>query len=761
MSDTVIRAKSVNINKKEHVKVSLRASIFFAFALVFSVSAWAAPNIPELNWTERSDWLNVKSDVTPGAVGDGKADDTEAIQAALNHVGENLSVYLPPGTYRITKTLTVTGPIVGVMVVGHGRTTRIVWDGVKGGSMFWSNGAAYSSYTGLTWDGKGKAAVGFDHASKLRFETEIRHQHEAFINFTECGIRVGHEQKYASAEIMYNNCLFENCRVGVALLSFNDYNNTFDGCEFRDCDYGIYDEHGNFYARNCHFERSRESDFYIGSEHSDSIRRCTSKDSRSFVIERQEKEVVVATLTIQDCHVNGWTNPSGAFILRGAPVLMFDCVFSDPPGPQYYPIGLRQRNQYLILSNNRSIGTNGLVKESASAHNTTIPEGKRKGVVKSADQSFLKEKVSVPNKIFDAKQDFGAKGDGKNDDSAAIQAAIDGAREWGRGAIAYLPSGRYKVTQSIRVTGNDYTIGGAGFLRRTSVVWGGPEGGVIFAVHDPVNVTMENLTIGHHDLGPMDNAADIRQTSSGKPSSITYDGIFAYGIYQRKPMKQGLVFVDLPHNAIVRVEFVQGNIRFKNCSPATILINNSYDGSVTLEGSGKERDGFLGFMTRLSTLSAYSLRIKNNHSIVMSDLYNENSDRHLIFEGGPGDPKGAVTIQGGKTHLKTQNPVVEIDNYSGLVLLGPSQYYVAPVPAVINQRGNRPVDLILLGNHFYKTRPKLRISGNGRLTLIRNQGSENTKKLTDVVLSSVAASLDDLRRLGKVDSQLNHAVNTR
>ena len=41
-------------------------------------------DIPALAWTAHSDWINVQTDVTPRAVGDGKADETEAIQTALD-----------------------------------------------------------------------------------------------------------------------------------------------------------------------------------------------------------------------------------------------------------------------------------------------------------------------------------------------------------------------------------------------------------------------------------------------------------------------------------------------------------------------------------------------------------------------------------------------------------------------------------------------------------------------------------------------------
>ena len=69
---------------------------------LFGTSATAAPpDIPSLPWQERSDWINVKTDVTPAAVGDGQADDTAAIQAALDLGRQAKAVYLPAGTYRL------------------------------------------------------------------------------------------------------------------------------------------------------------------------------------------------------------------------------------------------------------------------------------------------------------------------------------------------------------------------------------------------------------------------------------------------------------------------------------------------------------------------------------------------------------------------------------------------------------------------------------------------------------------------------------
>ena len=65
----------------------------------------------------------------------------------------------------------------------------------------------------------------------------ITHDHESFRNFTVAGIQVA-SKPVASAEILYYNCLFENCEAGLMLLGFNDYDNTLDHCEYGDGRHG-------------------------------------------------------------------------------------------------------------------------------------------------------------------------------------------------------------------------------------------------------------------------------------------------------------------------------------------------------------------------------------------------------------------------------------------------------------------------------------------------------------------------------------------
>jgi Pectate lyase superfamily protein len=741
----------------------------------------APPQIPALKWEKRSDWVDLKTDVKPAAVGDGKADDIAAIQKALDGVRDGSVLYLPPGAYRITAPLSLKNPKgarwLGGLIIGCGRDTRLVWDGPAGAAMFVLNGVAYSRFVGFELDGRGKAGVGFHYAATLGFQTEVTHRHLAFRGFTDAAVLEKHPlDGQALAETTFENCLFEECGRGAAFLQFNDYDYTFDGCEFRRCEVAIDCARGNFYARNCHFEGSTVVDVRDWSEHGSSIRRCTSAGSNAFVW----RSSTVAPLSIQDCHVDGWKSTKGAVVLSRPPLLLFDCLFTNPPqeaGAGTAPVRVHSDGQRVIVSGNEAQGAPGLVQAGGRPLLLDVPAGERKGVTRSASQSFLREEARVPKRVFDARRDFGAKGDGAADDTAAVQKAIDAAASASGDAIAYLPSGTYVIKDTLRITGRDFFVGGSGW--GTKLSWKGSAGGAMVEVREPRNVTLEDVMIGSHDIGPMDNGADVHQSGSAEATHMTYDGVYAYGMYQKQPFKKGMQFTGLGPKDVVVMPHVQGNLRFVDCGRATVLTNCSYEGSVVVEGKGKGRDGLLGFQTRLATVVSYGLYLRDNHSIVMSDFYVEQADNGYLFEGDADAPPGRATIQGAKFHSfasddPKKNNILDIRGYRGEIFIGPYQFYQEPKAMRIRQEGGGPLKLFLLGCSWYGARPDVKMGPAGKLAVVGNESYSTPKGGEPVAdaaifgdsaakadLAAVSRALDDLRRLGELDMGLNHPLTGR
>lgn len=728
-------------------------------ALAADPPASSLQMLPVLTWQPRSDWINVKD---KGAVGDGVADDTAALQAAFDGVVQGSTVYLPAGTYRITQMLSLKGlpqgGTLGAAVLGCGRDTRIVWDGLEAGRMLTIDGLLHTRYVGFVLDGRGKAAVGFCHKNSARFVTEISHEHMAFLNCTATGLLVDPTRTQATAETLVANCLFENCGRGAAILQFNEYDWTFDGCEFRNCGTGIQCDHGNTYVRNCHFEGSKLVDLLLHPEHGSSVRRCTSVGSRAFL----DFYNSVAPLTVQDCRVEGWTNAEYAMSVGGGPAMIFDCVFTRPPNATP-PIILRggynlDGGERVIVSQNVSAETQGVYDTGGRATLYEVPAGKLKPTLTSAQQQFMKDKWALPSKTFDAKADFGAKGDGNTDDTEALQKTIDAARAAGKGALAYLPTGFYVIKETLKIAGADYTISGSGF--RTSLVWRGAEGGTMVEVQDPERVTVENLAIGNHDAGQMNNGIDVLQTSTGKPSSITYDHVSVFGMYQKQPFKKGLWLRGLGAGCTVHIGHLQGNLHLVDSAAATILANTTYEGSVVIEGKGKQRDGFFGVLTRLGTVTSYPLYIKDNHSFVASDFYIEQADNGIYLEGAADDPPGRITFQGPKLHFTPMkngepNVAMTIKDYSGQVLLAGEQFYVEPVSMKIVQEGARPLDLFLVGCSFYNTQITAELGEGAHLFTVGNQRVpvkegefQAPDNLAPDTLQKLSLALDDLRKLG-------------
>ncbi len=706
-------------------------------------------DLPVLNWQERSDWINVKTDINPPAKGDGKTDDTEALQRLFSNLRDGMVIYFPPGVYRITQTIEFRGPAIGVSIIGHGKGTQIVWDGEEGGRMAWVNGLAYSTFQGIVWDGQNRAGVGMDFASQLRFNTESLLEFQHFRNFKECGVRIGFNERLATAETIYRYCIFENCKIGFAMFAFNDYNHTFDRCEFRNCEIGISDLHGNFYVRNCHFEFNG-TDIQFRSEHGNSVRRSTSFGSGTFIRELG----TISPLTIENCHISGWKSSEGAIILNGAPVLIFDCEFSDPPKDSV-AIKVARGDQRLILSGNKVNGKIPLIDAPRTAVVIEVPQGKEKPLKLNPRRTVIPQKVLIPTKVFDAKVDFGAKGDGVADDTEAIQRAIDAARSYGRFAIAYLPTGRYRVTKTLKITGSNYFFGGTGF--RTGIIWDGEKGGTILSVRDAQNVIIENLSIGHHDFPQGENADDILHTSSGKGSYVRYNRIFVFGCYQKQPFVKGLHLKGLKRNDFVDVWHLQGNIRIEDCGESKLLFRNSYEGSVVIKGRNSG-EGLIAFLMRLATLVSYSIFVYDSNSAVFTDFYNEQSDQHIYLEGKIGDPRGLVVIMGAKSHLNEEKPYADIMNYHGALVLGMNQLYVNPKVFVFTQQGKNPFSLLLFGHFLYNTKTEFLFS-SGKFYTLANYPEGTTEEVPTEVLSLLSLALDELRKAGRLDASLGMSVS--
>ncbi len=718
--------------------------------MVLPFCGYSQKQIPALNWPgKRSDWINVKTDVTPKAIGDGLADDYASIQAALDIInagtpGKPRTIYLPPGTYRITQTLLLKKVDGGCWLVGHGRNTTIVWAGTQGGTMLLLDGAPRSLFEGIVFDGNNIAGTGLDHFSSTLFVTESDHKYLSFKNM-QIGIRFGNDKK-ASAEQSVQHCLFNNCSKGIFVQTFNNYDIIAIASNFYHCGIGIFVGKGaNIYVRNCHFENSTESDITAnrGPEHPCSFIRCTSVNSNKFL----DWNGGVSTAFIQNCHVMGWKDKA-AMSIQGAPSVIFDCVFTNPPGPD--PPISTINNPHLVFSNNLFAGSSKLFDN--TKYVTEIPKGKLDGVVRSASQSFFNDEVCVPQKVYDVKA-FGAKGDGKSDDYAAIQAAIDSARSYGYGAIAYFPRGNYNVCHTLLVTGANYTVGGCIPLN-SRIQWGGAADGITMKVVDPKNITIEQLAVSEGK----NNSFDIQQTGTESNSSIVYNMVTVYGMYQKNSLK-GLQFLNLPKGATVIASHLVGNVHVTNSSRAKILINFKWEGTVTIEGATERiRDGFMGIQAMLTTNVPYGIYVKDNQNLVATSFYSESADRYVSIEGNGVNTNGHVTIAGVKVQTTLQ-PQINIDNYKGRVAGISLQHYQPPDPRIITQTGTQPVNLLWIGNNGYNPTVTFNTSTTGKSIFIENTWKGPADNVTAEGLKVASDALDDFREMGLNDLLLNNNFN--
>ncbi|MGA2253928.1 MAG: glycosyl hydrolase family 28-related protein, partial [Thermoguttaceae bacterium] len=169
-----------------------------------------------------SSWANVKD---YGAVGDGRTDDTAAIQKAMEAVRSKDSasrvLYFPAGAYRITSTLKLDrishSEPLGMSITGEApEKTTILWDGPAGQTMFHYN-AWYASLSRFTLDGAGKAKVALQHGIAFTTANEIS---DIVFKDVQVGIEAGMRDGIAETAVL--RCRFYRCsKVAISIQNFN------------------------------------------------------------------------------------------------------------------------------------------------------------------------------------------------------------------------------------------------------------------------------------------------------------------------------------------------------------------------------------------------------------------------------------------------------------------------------------------------------------------------------------------------------------
>jgi len=435
-----------------------------------------------------ANWKNLKTDF--GAAGDGKADDTAAIQKALDQLQQKPGVlFLPAGTYRITEGLTMFSHM-NVSVIGADPATTIIqWDGGEEGVMLFCNGVRHSKFGRITWDGGGKkvtavlhewdghtpgAGTGNEHADQVSRDLAF-------------GIRAG-KPHFMDAECEVRRWKFQRVsEAGVRIQSFNALDWFIWDSEFEDCATGVTNDPGagHFHVFRSIFRRSKVVDIAMRNAGYFSIRHNLFIGSNRFLDARDIGGWAVQ-LTLQGNTILDTKEPVSIGIANAGPTILLDNVIKSRAEVSEGPVvrmvaGLD--GSYVAVGNTftvpKPITARGELLElenHITAAEKIVPIELLGAIT---PQSLNRPVIEVPVKA----------------DAKALQAAIwQAVALTGQRPVVHLPAGRYDINETLTIpAGADLQLVGDGY--GTLLQWTGPANGTVFALAGPVRMTFRDLKI--------------------------------------------------------------------------------------------------------------------------------------------------------------------------------------------------------------------------------------------------------------------------
>lgn len=671
-----------------------------------------------------STWANLKRDF--GARGDGIADDTAALQRALDSIGyrtypddndRTRTLFIPAGIYRITHGLSLSGLHNGNIVGEDPATTIIRWDGGASGTILTLLGVSHARVERLTLDGNNQPVIGLERywdGQTGPFPTYSRINDVTFRHLAT-GLSIG-RPNIGDAEILIERATFIDCETrGIFVNSANSLDIFVWDSLFEDNRVGVTNEgsFGHFHVYRSLFRRSRVADALIGNTGYFGLRWNTSIDSTAFFIARNVG-ANGANLTFQG---NTVLDPVQAPIQLGnlGPLLMLDNTVRMPAG---------STNPVLAITTDLGVGYTAIGNTFSTAaalparqqdrriaqDNTVVPREQ----IAPAEPALPGTPPNRNRRVFEL---------GRSATDVEIQAAIDAAQAFnGQRPVIFLPFGDKQVAKTLIIpAGSDVQLVGDGTFFGTTLSWFGPAGGTVLKLEGPSKATLRDLRI-NGNAGQRATAIQITNADQvgGRvllSQPLSYDNTLDE------------VRVDRLDHTLVEIRALQ----------MAGSVSQGY--SVTALGgdlAGQGRDG--GARVNIFGGTADWHATYRNARLLVTDQWSEG-DVRLYLNGS-----GTVTVSGARIARSPALPAITVESFQGRVsLLG------ASLDSALRLTGDgRNTEVLALGLQFTHNNTYLeRSSPNARLAFLQstsyNQGTFFRPEVAPPDGGFVARMLEHLR----------------
>ena len=422
--------------------------------LVLLLVLLAAPAFAQSIYTERPpDPLAVVADASAGLHGDGVADDTAALQAAIDRVADTTGqgiVFLPSGRYRVSKTVYLWS---GIRLIGYGQRRPVI--------LLAANTPGYQSGHGFL--GTGRYMLQFASRKPAAGEAIVDANEFTFYSgISNVDFEVGDGNPDAICvrfHVAQHSFLSHmHFSVGQGRAALEDVGNQADTLEIEGGDYGIVS------VRTSPAWQFLLMDSRLSGQ-------------RMAAIRTQEVGMTLIRDTVERTPVAVEIPPDMPEQLYGRDLLLRDVktgvVLGDTTS-QHHEVTLENvrcfRVARLLKATHDNVAgfspipspSNSFVEERLTVGQEIDANGREGPIaLHHVEHKLSREPQAVATDIpaipdvreWESVRELGATGDGGTDDTDALQHAIDSHR------VLYFPMGMYRVRRTLHLKPDSILIG--------------------------------------------------------------------------------------------------------------------------------------------------------------------------------------------------------------------------------------------------------------------------------------------------------------